>query len=253
MRCALQNYSVREPFTVDPRGTLERLAATGLEGIEFWYLMDHDASTVGRWLAELGLVTCAFNLDLDAFETDPLPVFRDAEALSTDTLVVSWLPPSTDSKVTRRYAERLESAATTASAAGFKFGFHLHAEEFDTADDGSVLVERLLAGDSPLFLEIDLGWAWIAGRDLAALLAAAAGRTPIVHLKDFADRADRNTYTSVGEGNVPFLEALRAAEGVEWIVAEQDENFIPDQLSAAVRSCAATLAIRGQLLGAPEP
>ena len=62
-----------------------------------------------------------------------------------------------------------------------------------------------------------------------------------------ADRGDRTSFTSVGEGAVPFDDALAAARDVEWLVAEQDEGFVPDELSAAARSAAAVLELRERL------
>jgi sugar phosphate isomerase/epimerase len=110
-----------------------------------------------------------------------------------------------------------------------------------------VLVDRLVAEAPQLELELDLGWAWIAGRDPGEVLASLGPRCRIVHVKDFADRGDRTSFTSVGEGAVPFDDALAAARDVEWLVAEQDEAFVPDELSAAARSAAAVLELRERL------
>ena len=66
-------------------------------------------------------------------------------------------------------------------------------------------------------------------------------------MKDFADRGESTSFTSVGEGAVPFADALRAADEVEWLVAEQDDGFVPDELSAAARSAAGVLELREQL------
>jgi sugar phosphate isomerase/epimerase len=149
--------------------------------------------------------------------------------------------------VTASYAARLDRAATAAARAGLRLGFHTHDAELLPAADGSILVDRLLA-DAPLLeLELDLGWAWIAGREPGEVLAALGDRCRAVHVKDFADRDDRTSFTSVGEGSVPFLEALRQAPGLEWLVAEQDDRFEPDELSAAARSAAALVDLRRAL------
>ena len=164
-----------------------------------------------------------------------------------------WPLPVTewDPEAGAKFAPFLKPDAPRPSRAayeeGFRLAFHTHDAELGVADDGSVLLERLVADAPQLELELDLGWAWIAGRDPGEVLASLGSRCRIVHVKDFADRGDRTSFTSVGEGAVPFDDALAGARDVEWLVAEQDEGFVPDELSAAARSAAAVLELRERL------
>lgn len=249
MRCALQLYSVRGEAARDLAATLERVGRLGLDGVELAGLFGHEPDRVRGWLDAAGLAVVGSHVALDQLDDDAGPVVAAAEALGTDLVVVGWLPPSLDSVVTRSYVERLDRASRSVNAAGLRLAFHTHDAELAAADDGSVLLDRLLA-DAPLLeLELDLGWAWIAGEDPAELLARIGDRARVVHVKDFADRGDRSSFTSVGEGAVPFLDALQSAGAVEWLVAEQDDGFVPDELTAAARSAAAVLALRDQLAG----
>ena len=102
-------------------------------------------------------------------------------------------------------------------------------------------LEELLAGDD-LFLEVDLGWAWVGGMDPVALLRRASGRCPLVHVKDFAS-AEGREFRPVGEGAIDYVRILPAAvdAGVEWLLVEQDETDGP-ALEAVERSLA---AVRG--------
>jgi len=68
-----------------------------------------------------------------------------------------------------------------------------------------------------------------------------------LHVKDFADRDDRSSFTSVGEGAVPFAELLLGLGPFDWLVAEQDDGFEPDELAAAARSAAAVTRLRDLL------
>jgi sugar phosphate isomerase/epimerase len=247
MNCGLQLYSVRAAMARDPEQTLARVGEFGIDGVEIWDFQGQHPDDLRRWLDAAGLRVLSLDIDLDEFDADPQPAFRNAETLQTKHLVVPWLPPSRSGVTTAGYARRLQAAASVAQRAGFELGFHLHAEEYDRADDASVLAERLVADAHPLFLQLDLGWAWIARRDLSELLRLAADRSPIVHLKDFAEVTDHTSFTSLGEGSVPFGPALHAGRGIEWIVAEQDDRFVPDDMSAAGRSCRALLALRDQL------
>jgi sugar phosphate isomerase/epimerase len=247
MRCALQLYSVRGEAERDFAATIERIGELGLDGVELAGLHGHHPRDVRRRLDDARLEVVATFVSLEDVEDDARAAYAAAEALGTDRIVVGWLPPSRDPAVTHAYAERLDRASRAAGSAGLRFGFHTHDAELAEARDGSILVDLLLAGAPFLELELDLGWAWIAGRDPSEVLERTGGRCPVVHVKDFADRGDPTSFTSVGEGAVPFLEALRGAPWVEWLVAEQDERFVPDELGAAARSAAAVRGLRDQL------
>jgi sugar phosphate isomerase/epimerase len=249
VRCALQLYSVRGEAARDFRATLEHVGGLGLDGVELAGLHGHPPAAVRGWLDDAGLGVAASFVSLDALEDDPDGCYDAAETLGTPRVVVEWLPPSLEAAVTSGYVRRLARAAEHAGAAGIRLGFHTHDAELRAADDGSVLVERLLTEVPALELELDLGWAWIAGREPGDVLAQAGDRCRAVHVKDFAARDDPASFTAVGEGAVPFLEALRAAGPgrLEWLVAEQDDAFVPDELAAASRSAAALLALRDAL------
>jgi sugar phosphate isomerase/epimerase len=247
VRCALQLYSVRGEAARNLEQTIEWVGRLGLDGVELAGLHGHEPERVRAWLDAAALAVAGTHVAIDELEGDPVPLYRAAEALGTDLVVVGWLPPSLDSRVTRAYVDRLDRAARAATEAGLRLAFHTHDAELGVADDGSVMLDRLLA-DAPLLeLELDLGWAWIAGRDPGEMLAQIGGRGRIVHVKDFAVRGDRSSFTSVGEGAVPFVDALRGAPDVEWLVAEQDEAFRPDEPAAAERSAAAVLDLRDLL------
>jgi sugar phosphate isomerase/epimerase len=247
MRCALQLYSVRGESERDLAGTIEQVGRFGLDGVELAGLHGHEPERVREWLDAAALAVAGIHLTLDDLESDPARLYRDARTLAAELLVVGWLPPSLDANVTRSYVDRLDRASRAVDDEGLRLAFHTHDAELRSADDGSVLLDRLVADAPQLELELDLGWAWIAGRDPGEVLATLGRRCRIVHVKDFADRSDPASFTSVGEGAVPFGDSLRAARDVEWLVAEQDDGFVPDELAAAVRSAAAVLDLREHL------
>jgi sugar phosphate isomerase/epimerase len=247
VNCALQLYSVRSAAERDLAAVLGRVGELGLDGVELAGLFGHEPRVVRGWLDDAGLAVAGAHVGLEGLEADAIGLYRTAEELGAELLVVGWLPPSVESAVTRTYVDRLDRASRDASAAGFRLAFHTHDAELASADDGTVLLDLLLAGAPQLELELDLGWAWIAGRDAAELLRRIGARCRVVHVKDFADRDDRSSFTSVGEGAVPFAELLLGAGPFDWLVAEQDDGFEPDELAAAARSAAAVTRLRDLL------
>ena len=116
-------------------------------------------------------------------------------------------------------------AAERASEAGLRLGFHNHDAEVAAQSDGRSVLDLLLAADDGPFLELDLGWAWYAGVDPIALLDAARGRAPLVHVKDMR-RDGGPVHVPLGGGDVDYDGLADAADraGVEWLIVEQDET-----------------------------
>jgi sugar phosphate isomerase/epimerase len=240
-RVGLMLYTVREDCAHDFEGTLRAVASLGYEGVEFFDLYGHDAATVREWLDDVRLVACGRHAGLDAVETRLPTLAAECGALGTDRLVLSWIEPPTSTDAAKKMVARLAGIARESGRLDLRFGFHNHDGEVRPLDDGDSFLDELLAGDD-LFLELDLGWAWTAGVDPVTLLRGAAGRCPLVHVKDFAS-AEGREFRPVGEGAIDYGRILPVAvdAGVEWLLVEQDETDGP-ALEAAERSLAAVRA-----------
>ena len=134
---------------------------------------------------------------------------RELEALGTNRLVVAWISPPRTAREADAVAARLVAAAERVAPLGVRLGFHNHDGELALLDDGSRMLDRLLVEDAPLFLELDLGWAWYAGVDPFELVERAGGRVPIVHVKDLR-RAGGPMHVPLGDGEIDY-EALGAS------------------------------------------
>jgi sugar phosphate isomerase/epimerase len=237
----LMLYTVREDCARDFEATLRAVAELGYEGVEIFDLHEHDPATVRGWLDELGLVACGRHAGLDALETRLDELAAECTALGTDRLVLSWIEPPASTDAARQMVERLAAIAREAARLGLHFGFHNHDGEVRALDGGKSFVEELLLQED-VFLELDLGWAWVAGVDPVTLLQRARGRCPLVHVKDFAGR-EGHDFRPVGEGAIDYARILPAAvdAGVEWLLVEQDQTDGP-ALEAAERSLATVRA-----------
>ena len=219
MRVGLMLYTLRTECERDLAQTLRDVAALGYEGVEFWQLHGEEPGRVRGWLDELGLVAVGRHAPLEELEGDLAPLAAELDALGSDRVVLSFIEPEVAA------VERIAAIARAAANAGLRLGFHNHAAELRPLAGGSNFLARL-GGLPPdlLWFELDLGWGWFAGDDPAAELARAAGRCPLVHVKDFADREGPH-FVPVGQGAVDYGRLLPAAvqAGVEWLLVEQDE------------------------------
>jgi sugar phosphate isomerase/epimerase len=224
-RVGLQLYTVRDECARDLEGVLRAAAALGYEGVEVVDLYGHGAGQVRAWLDELGLVAAGRHALVEPLESDLPALAAELRVLGTDHVALAWIEAPTTVEHARAWVERIAAIAAHAQELGLRLGFHNHAGELRPLGDGSSLLSLL--GELPshlLWLELDLGWIWEAGADPVDLLERYRGRTPLVHVKDFAAHGG-TAFCPVGDGQVGYERVLPAAiaADVEWLIVEQDE------------------------------
>lgn len=237
IRIGLMLYTVREACARDLEGVLRSVAEIGYDGVELYDLHGHEAARVRGWLDASGLAVAGRHADLNALETR-LPALADElGTLGCERIALSWIDPPASSEEARAIVARIASVALEARELGLRLGFHNHWGELAALDDADTMLDKLRALPAELlWLELDLGWVWEAGADPAAELERAAGRCPLVHVKDFRARGTRRD-CPVGDGEVGYERVVPVAlrSGVEWLVVEQD-NPEPPVLAAVERS-----------------
>ncbi len=235
-KVALQLWTIREECDRDLEGALRTLGDQGYDGVELFQLHGHDAPQVRAWLDENGLVAAGRHVRVEAIETELDQLVDELGVLGTNRLAIAWVDPEALSDADA-VVERFAAAAQAAKDAGLQLGFHNHWSEVAPLDGGGTFLDRLRALPADLlWLELDLGWVWHGGGDPVAELEKTAGRCPLVHIKDYVSREDRDD-VPVGDGIVGYERVLPAAiaAGAEWLVLEEDEVG-PDPFGAVQRS-----------------
>jgi len=244
---SVQLYSLAKEFTADPNGSLDRLAAIGLEYVEAFDFVRRPAE-IRAALDASGLTAPTAHAPLlsdelwtpDGAIPTPAPevVFEAAAQIGVQTVIDPFVAPErwlTEDGVAD-IAERLNRAADTAASFGLTVGYHNHAQEFVASFDGQSAYERFVAlTEDRVQLELDLFWALTGGQDVPALVARLGDRLTAVHVKDgvvptsnpWAPGApsfgsDSLDQRHAGTGDVPLAEALRAGTGIRYAVVEYD-------------------------------
>jgi sugar phosphate isomerase/epimerase len=233
-KVGLQLWTIREECDRDLAGTLRRVGELGYDGVELFQLHGHDAAQVRAWLDAAGLAALGRHATLDLLETQPEQLTAELTTLGADHLALSWVDPD---GLDKSLVARIEAVANAFQQTGITFGFHNHWAELRPLDDGRTFLDLLRELPAELlWLELDLGWIWQAGADPAEQLDRTAGRCPIVHLKDYVSREDRDD-VPIGDGVVGYegLVPAAVAAGAEWLVVEEDEVG-PDPFGAVERS-----------------
>jgi sugar phosphate isomerase/epimerase len=234
-RIGLQLYTVRHQMEKDLEGTIARVAATGYREVEFAGYFGKSPRDVRALLDHHGLASPSSHVSLApdqwraALEAAPVVGHR--------YLVIAWIPAEERRTLDdyKRWAERLNRAATEAKAAGLEFAYHNHDFEFAPLD-GKLPYDVLLAGTDPKLvqLEMDLYWIVKAGQDPLAYFARWPGRFPMVHVKDSAGPPD-DKMTAVGAGKIDFRKIFAQSDqaGIRHYFVEHDN---PDDPFASIRA-----------------
>ena len=260
-RIGVQAMMLKESFAKSgPFATLAAVAELGYWAVEVSQIpMDErNVAELERARAELGIEFAALSAQVDGEAgATPYPVLSDLERtvedcrrLGAKMLRIGMLPVGQlrDEQKVRDYARRANEAAEALGEHGIALYYHNHHVEFARMGGGHVL--DILADTAPAMgLEIDVHWVARGGLDPVRTLEKYAGRTAMVHLKDYrigalseegiaayeaGDHAgfmrhfaDVVQFAEVGEGNLDFASIVPAAleSGAEHLLVEQDQLY----------------------------
>jgi sugar phosphate isomerase/epimerase len=146
-------------------------------------------------------------------------------------------PPMTVESV-KQSAARMNKFGQILKKFGMKYYIHNHAGEFELLDDGKTTqYDILLAETDPglVAMQLDIGWACMAGQDVFAMFKKNPGRYELWHVKDAkykqADpsltpnaRARASKIVTMGEGDIDYRAVFAQAKqaGLKYFVIEQD-------------------------------
>lgn len=240
--------------------TLRKVSAIGYNAVEISQIpmTPENVAELDRSRGELGMDIAALSVMVekphgrpgDSLRDDFDKIVDDAKRLDSNLLRIGMLPfPAMKSvgavvefaKEANGYAERLQEH-------GISLYYHNHHVEF-AKFDGKYMLD-IIADNSPAMgMEIDVHWVQRGGLDPVRTLEKYAGRTAMVHLKDYRigvlpeaafgmlEGGDiqgfmqefKNVvqFAEVGEGNLDFPSIIPAAQaaGAEYLLVEQDELY----------------------------
>jgi Xylose isomerase-like TIM barrel len=251
----LQLYTLGGTIDDDPAGTLKKVAAIGYRDLEsafsvrggFYGMTSKEFAKMTR---DMGLSWVSHHVIGTPFKIPPggfkMPAGMDTTRLhqlrnmpppknlrdnyqevidqvaegGLKYLVCASIPLSTTEEINQA-VEILTKSGEAAKKAGITLCYHNHTHEFEKVD-GKVPYDALL-GISPdtLKMELDLGWATVAGQDPVELFKKNPGRYPLWHVKDMTPQ---NVPTEVGHGRIDFKRIFAASKesGMQYFFVEQD-------------------------------
>lgn len=260
-KIALQVYSVREQMQEDFYGTLKKVKEFGYSGVEFAGLYGNDPLEVKKMCEEIGLVPVSAHVPFDELMGNMEETIDCYAKLGVKFVVIPYLTEEyrPGQPGFQKVIDGAKVLGEALNKKGIVLGYHNHDFEF-VKIDGEYALDILYKEVGPELLqtELDTCWVNIGGENPAEYVKKYAGRTPIVHLKDFAGGKSENMYAligidedekkesanafefrPVGKGvqNFPAIVEAADAGGAEWYVVEQDEPSMGlDRLECAEAS-----------------
>ena len=243
---AVQVYSVRDDAAADLRATLQSIKNMGYDGVEFAGLYGNKPADIKAMCAEIGLTPISAHVPYLDMVKDPEGVLRDYAEIGCSYVVIPYLTPEYRPGEDK-FGEVIENAkmlGKKANELGMTLLYHNHDFEFIKLNGKyalDILYEEVPA--DLLQTELDTCWVNVGGEVPADYIRKYAGRTPVVHLKDFFGEKSDDMYELIGiESKAPkrpsgfefrpvgaglqnFPEILKASEesGAKWVIVEQDK------------------------------
>jgi sugar phosphate isomerase/epimerase len=233
----LQLWSVRNMLAKDVPGTLAQVKAWGFDEVETFGPF---GAEIAPQLEAAGLKVRAMHVGYDRLSGDMARALRDADAVGATTLLNPYLPHQQKPMASRE--EILKAAGDFAKwskqcrAAGKRFGYHIHGQEFGPAPEGTLFDVLAKESGPDVGFEADVYWVKAGGADPVALMKKYPGRIWYTHLKDMAKgvapgseathREESNVVLGTGQMDVKGILAAGPEAGVEVHFIE-DESADP--------------------------
>jgi sugar phosphate isomerase/epimerase len=247
----LQLYSVRDVLPKDYEGTLRQLGALSYREVEAAGFFNHTPAEVKQAMDRAGMhcVSAHYSLKDLLAKTDETIQFGKSLGLEYIVCSSPWFkdpsrlkdPGSRAARESmtlddwRWNAEQFNRIAGSASAAGMRFAYHNHTPEF-RSENGVLFYDELMRSTDPakVSMELDCGWAAVAGQNPADLLNRYPSRIAMLHVKDFkltaaTTPATAPPSTEMGRGTIDYHPIFTAAKkaSIKHVFVEQEQFDMP--------------------------
>jgi len=258
----LQLYTVGKEMDSDPAGTLKAVAAVGYKQVELSPLGKTPPKELKKMLDDNGLTNPSGHYMLPDL-MNKLPELTElAHLFGQEFMVVTipWVADVSRFKVDPQgdqlavflavirglalddwkwNAEQFNKVGEQIKKAGLQLAYHNHNFEW-RAYEGVVAYEEFLRLTDPALvkLELDCGWATVAGQDPVAYLTKYPDRYTLLHIKDFHKGFKPRTTirdadagplepTELGKGAIDYSKVFAAAgkAKVRALFVEQEPPF----------------------------
>ena len=249
---AVQGFGLKKEFEEDLVGTIRKVHEIGFDGIEPLILFQAEQGKMPKnvWAQDTQEIAFAAMKDLGmsipsahigvGFGIFTMPVNRIIQGVlnahekyGIETFVMT--APFGSAMVARHWAKLAQTVADAVAPQGCRILYHNHDDEFHAVRGGGNALDLFLRKTSPdLLLQIDIGWAGMAG-DEYEIVKRYGDKLHTLHLKDFYGQY-RGNYTHT---NMPDCGFARVGDqgSVRFAVHHRADHDERRRIKRQLRSC----------------
>lgn len=233
-KVSVQLWSVKNELKADFNATITALAAMGFDAVELAgeFAQYHDTpGAMAEYIASKGMSISGAHIGWDALKGDEFEkTVAFYQAANVDSLTISWDTRAFDPKTVQQTIDDLILFNKKLAPLGFKFGYHNHAQEFGAYENHTMWDQIANSTPNSVVMQLDAGWAYVAGEYPESVVLRHPGRTDSIHYKASLRTSDKQAKskkrTIIGEDSINWKALIKANKevgGTRWLIVEQEE------------------------------
>lgn len=236
----IQLYSVRQQLAEDYEGTLAEVAKAGYTEVESAGYYNHSAAEVKQAMQKAGLKCVSAHHPYGDLRKRFDEILAFDKELGVEYIICASPGAKDPSQKAmtlddwKWLSDEFNKLGAKTKAVGITFGYHNHTHEFEKLDGGVPYTELLKISDPKLVtLELDCGWASVAGIKPVELMQENPHRFSMFHVKDFkitAPGQDGAKVTELGLGSIDYRPIFAQAaknQKIRHVFVEQEAFDMP--------------------------
>ncbi len=243
IRIGCQLYTLRD-YIKDYENceeTFRYLNSIGIRDVQISAIGPIPADKVAYLLQKYDLSVCVTHISFDRMLDELDTVMAEHKLYNCDTIGIGMMPDRyrESEEAVMKFIKDSSEVAHKLAQNGFKFAYHNHSFEFYRMSDGKTIYDHLIEDTDPgeyTFIP-DTYWYQYSGVNPEQTLIRVAGRTKVVHFKDYkVDFQGKPTFAEIGNGNIDFVKLYHTCKdkGIPYIMIEQDSCEIDPRESMAI-------------------
>ncbi|NLP34832.1 MAG: sugar phosphate isomerase/epimerase [Clostridiales bacterium] len=203
----------------------------GYDGVELAGLYGHSPEKIRDILKEIGLTPISAHVPYHELVEDLEGTVSQYATIGCRYITIPYL--TEDYRYgTKNFEEmmgNIPGIAKECAKHGITLLYHNHDFEFEKMEDGTYVLDYMYQNttNEELQTEMDTCWIGVAGEDPIEYIRKYAGRSPLLHLKDYTNNPFHFQPLGKGIQDIPNLLKEAVNIGCKWVIVEQDGH--PDR------------------------
>ena len=242
MKVGAQLYTVRDlcKTAEEFRETLHKLYDIGYRDVQI-SAINLPPKEIRAICDEVGMKIIITHSSPNRILNDTAAVIEEHRLLGCDYVGIGALPGQYEKSRDgiKRFAENFSRAGRILKENGMTFHYHNHSFEMEKTD-GKMWFDIMSEESDPevFFFILDVYWLQHGGLSPVEYINKLGKRIKVLHYKDMAIRNWKQSFASIGSGNLNWNDILSASlqNDIPYAMIEQDSDFVDDPISELERS-----------------